>query len=125
MERVGMRIEVFKVTGKYAVDNSSGEAVYSLAQSSLENNPGQAVELNFSGVEVFATAFLNVAVGQLLRDHSPEELQSRLRITGLIMGGAYTLRAVIDNAKNYYKKEKEDGKVKGPQGGQETLGSGG
>ncbi|MBD2542537.1 STAS-like domain-containing protein [Planktothricoides sp. FACHB-1370] len=33
---------------------------------------GRPVELDFAGVEIFASPFFNFAIGQLLRDISPD-----------------------------------------------------
>lgn len=63
---------------------------------------GNAVELDFAGVSVFASAFFNFAIGQLLKDLSPNQLNERLKITNLSPNGYSILKRAIDNAKHYY-----------------------
>ena len=63
---------------------------------------GHSVELDFSGINVFASAFFNFAIGQLLQDLSPDSLNQLLKITALPPNGYSILKRVIDNAKHYY-----------------------
>lgn len=95
-----MSHEIYEITGEYATDADSGQQVYVLIHSQLLS--GQSVELNFRGVNVFASAFFNFAIGQLLKDLSPDSLKERLKITNLTPNGHSILKRVFDNAKHYY-----------------------
>ena len=63
---------------------------------------GHAVELDFTGVAVFASPFLNAAVGQLLKDLKADDLNRLLTVTNLAHAGGEVLARVIENAKRYY-----------------------
>ena len=95
-----MLIKVFDISGKYAIAPSSGKEIYAQIHPALQ--AGEQVELDFSGVEVFASAFFNFSIGQLLRDLQPDTLNSLLKFSNLNSSGSATLRHIIDNAKRYY-----------------------
>ncbi|MBN3885862.1 MAG: STAS-like domain-containing protein [Nostoc sp. JL34] len=60
------------------------------------------VELDFAGVEIFASPFFNFAIGQLLRDIKPETLNRLLKFSNLNTVGKQILKLVIENSKRYY-----------------------
>jgi hypothetical protein len=60
------------------------------------------VELDFAGVDFFASPFFNFAIGQLLRDIPPETLNRLLKRSNLNRVGRQILRQVIGNSKQYY-----------------------
>lgn len=95
-----MSYKIYEITGEYATDADSGQQVYDLIHPALL--AGNPVELDFSGVSVFASAFFNFAIGQLLKDLSPDILNDLLKITGLSPNGYSILKRVIENAKHYY-----------------------
>lgn len=95
-----MNVQVSTMTGEYATDAESGQQVYDVIHPVLK--AGQSVDLNFSGVTVFASAFFNVAIGQLLQDLGPESLNTLLKIEDLSSAGHNILKRVIANAKRYY-----------------------
>jgi STAS-like domain of unknown function (DUF4325) len=95
-----MSYKIYEITGEYATDVDSGERVYDLIYP--EFLAGRSVELDFDGVNVFASAFFNFAIGQLLKDLSPNRLNELLKITNLSPNGDSILNRVIDNAKHYY-----------------------
>ena len=77
-----------------------GEIVYNLIHESLVH--GDQVELDFDGVEIFASPFFNAGVGRLLVDLNPDALNKLLKFNHLSDFGSRVLRRVIDNAKDYY-----------------------
>jgi hypothetical protein len=95
-----MVYKIHEITGEYATDADSGQQVYDLIHSQLLCD--QSVELDFSGVSVFASAFFNFAIGQLLKDLPSDRLNELLKITNLTPNGYSILKRVIDNAKHYY-----------------------
>jgi hypothetical protein len=95
-----MQCTVHEIVGENAITLDDGQGVYDQIQAAL--SAGQVVELDFAGVEVFASPFFNAAIGQLLRDHSADALNRLLRITGLNSAGYDVLRRVIENSKRYY-----------------------
>ncbi len=63
---------------------------------------GSTVELNFKGVQVFASPFFNAAIGQLLRDISTAKLNDLLKVVDLPPNGVDTLKRVIENSREFY-----------------------
>jgi hypothetical protein len=61
---------------------------------------GNAVELDFENVTVLASPFLNAAIGRLLKDIKPSNLNRLLKITNLVPTGLAVLRRVIENSKD-------------------------
>lgn len=95
-----MSYKIYDITGEYAADTDSGQQVYDLIYPELL--AGHSIELDFDGVSVFASAFFNFAIGQLLKDLTPDSLNKCLKITNLSFNGHGLLKRVIDNAKHYY-----------------------
>ena len=95
-----MIYKIYELTEAYATDSESGQKLYDLIHPELRS--GQKGELDFSGVEVFASAFFNFAIGQLLSDLDPETLNQHLKFVALTADGQYVLNRVIENAKRYY-----------------------
>ena len=63
---------------------------------------GRPVELDFTKISVFASPFFNAAIGQLLKDIKPEDLNHLLKISNLTPAGTEVLKRVIENSKQYY-----------------------
>ncbi|MBE9102332.1 STAS-like domain-containing protein [Vacuolonema iberomarrocanum] len=95
-----MNYKIYDIAGEYATDADSGQRLYDLIHPQLRD--GNTVGLDFSEVNVFASAFFNFAIGQLLKDISSDQLNKQLKITHLSPNGLTILKRVIDNAKDYY-----------------------
>lgn len=97
-----MHINVKELVGENAMTLDDGEAIYSLIRPKLE--AGETVELNFDGVQVFASPFFNAGIGRLLdgSNLTTDSLNTRLKFENLTDFGARVLRRVIENAKDYY-----------------------
>src|SRR5438309_1524311 len=95
-----MRLAVHDYVGENAITRKSGQPVYDAIHGPLAN--GELVCLDFEGIKVYASPFLNVAIGQLYRDLSSDELNSRLKVENMTPAGRDTLRVVINTAKNRY-----------------------
>ncbi|NET30433.1 MAG: STAS-like domain-containing protein [Cyanothece sp. SIO1E1] len=98
-----MAYKVYELTGEYAMSSESGQKLYDLIHPELLAD--NSVELDFSGVNVFASAFFNFAIGQLLKDISSDDLNRQLSFTALNTNGHSVLRRVIENAKRYYSDQ--------------------
>ena len=99
-----MTIKVHETVGRYCITADGGQKLYDLIYPQLRaDNP---VELDFTGVDVFASPFFNFAIGQLLRDFPPDRLNHLVRFSALKPNGRKVLERVIDNAKHYYSDEK-------------------
>lgn len=95
-----MKYSVASLVGKYCMTGDDGETVFGLIHPALK--AGQSAELDFTGVEVVASPFLNNAVGRLVEDISAADLNRLLRITNMSAPTLYLLRKVIENARRYY-----------------------
>jgi STAS-like domain of unknown function (DUF4325) len=76
-----VRYDIYDITRWHAIAPNDGNQLH--AQISPVLIAGQDVELDFKRVEVFATAFFNVAVGSLLKGVSINNLKRQLKITNL------------------------------------------
>lgn len=65
----------------------------------------ELVEIDFSGVELMTTAFLNIVIGDLYKDYSSDTLKSMLKITNVEVGDARRIKKVTDTAKLFYGNE--------------------
>jgi hypothetical protein len=95
-----MLYNVYEITGQYAIAPNNGQELYEQIFPHLSE--GKNIELDFSRVNIFATAFFNVAMGQLLKDLSRSDLNRQIQITGLSSDGQNILRRVMDNSERYY-----------------------
>src|SRR5882672_7658823 len=95
-----MRLTVRDVVGENAITLEDGQGVFDRIAPVLVS--GQPVELDFAGVTVFASPFFNAAIGQLLKDLKPDDLNRLLHVLNLVPAGLDVVRQVIQNAKEYY-----------------------
>ena len=72
---------------------------------------GRTVVLDFEGVEMLTTAFLNVIIGNLYKDYNSEELKSMLKFEHLDEATAILIKKVTTNAKSFYNDEKDYSKI--------------
>jgi hypothetical protein len=95
-----MTVDIKPLVGEFAVAAKDGDTVYNLIQAPLER--GESVQLDFTGVRVIATPFFNAAIGRLIKDIDPTDLQARMTFTNLLPVGYKVLETVIANSKEYY-----------------------
>lgn len=95
-----MKLEIRTLVGKNCMTREDGQAVYDRIYPELVAK--RPVELDFAGVEIFASPFFNFAIGQLLRDIDPNDLNNLLKISNLNPIGRPILKRVIENSKKYY-----------------------
>jgi len=95
-----MKYDIHELVGENAITLEDGQRVFDLIHPNLA--AGLAVELDFTRVGVYASPFFNAALGQLLRDLKPEDLNRLLKMEGLNPVGREVARRVIDNSKQYY-----------------------
>ena len=95
-----MKVKVSDLVGANCVTYEDGQKVYDLVHGELQS--GRRVEVDFEGVRVLVSLFLNAAIGRLLEDISNEDLNGLLVISHLPAGGLETLKRVIENSNDYY-----------------------
>lgn len=96
-----MKLEIKSLVGDSCVTSEDGQRVYNEIHPKLTS--GESVCLNFSGVRVFASPFFNFAIGQLLKDLEPEDLNQLLKVEKIKADGLLVWQRVVENAKEYYK----------------------
>lgn len=94
-----IKIDSF-ITLHQGVTPDEGKPVNDEIRALIATN--EAVEIDFSGVEMMTTAFLNVVIGDLYKDFSSEELKERLRIVNVSDDDARRIKKVTDTAKLFY-----------------------
>ncbi len=96
-----MKIQVHSLIGPICVTLEDGQKVYSRIYPELEKK--RQVELDFYGVNIFASPFFNSAIGQLFREFTKEDLKGLLIIRNLNPTGNNVLKKVIENSSQYYQ----------------------
>jgi len=97
------KYNIYDLVGKYCMTLEDGQKVYKLIHPELKAE--RPVEVDFAGVNIFASPFFNFAIGQLLGDIKPETLNRLLKVSNLNPVGKQVLKAVIENSKRYYSDE--------------------
>ena len=95
-----MKLNIREVTGQDAITTEDGQTVFDAIKPELDSH--RTVELDFEGVEVFASPFFNAAIGQLLSDFRREYLREHLQIMNLEEMGSDLMARVIANSERYY-----------------------
>jgi hypothetical protein len=93
-------VKVMEITGENAVAQEDGQKLYEIVTEQLKS--GQELQLDFHGVKIFASPFFNAAIGQLLKDFGPDDLNRRLKFEHLSSVGQEVLKRVIENSKKYF-----------------------
>lgn len=97
-----VKIKVADVIGSnLGVSSEDGGAVFEKIRIAL--NARQSVELDFTGIDMLISAFLNAAVGKLVEDLSIDEIHQRIKFTGMADGDPELLEKVLENARRYYE----------------------
>ncbi len=97
--KIGINIAE-KLGAKSAVSTDSGKYICNLIIKVIEK--GGLVELNFAGVGLLTSAFLNAAIGQLYNKYDSPTLQEKLSVVNMDSDDKYTLSLVIKRAKEYF-----------------------
>lgn len=93
------------IGGNAAFTPSAGDKVFSQIHTLLQK--GEDTTLNFTGVGLITTAFLNAALGQLYAHYQSDFLNQHLKLESVASDDAVRIRLVLDRAKEYFAdKEK-------------------
>ena len=99
-------ISVKEMVGPNAISMNSGQKI---KEEILRQWEGvDKINLNFDGIDVFASPFFNASVGALLKGRTIEELQGKLEFTNISDHGRRLINLVIQNALKFYS---DDGKI--------------
>lgn len=66
----------------------------------------ETIILDFKGITLLTTAFLNAAIGQLYKTYTSEELNQRLKLQNVSQDDLLRFKTVIERAKEYFKDPK-------------------
>lgn len=87
-----------------AVSSEDGNLVY--IEIDKEIDKGMIVELDFSGITMMITAFLNAAIGQLYKKYNGGKLNKVLKLKNVADEDIVLFLKVIDRAKEYFTNKK-------------------
>jgi hypothetical protein len=86
-----------------ALTPDSGSLVFEVLSSALSKD--ESISIDFSGIEVMTSAFLNAAIGQLYSQFNSEKLNKFLKVKNLPIEDRALLLKVIERAKDYFKDQ--------------------
>ena len=102
METITIKVNDF-VSRNKGVTPDEGQPIYDKLMELFKE--GNHAVLDFDGVEITTTAFLNVAVGNLYRTYTSEELKEVLSFAHVSDSTAFKIKEVTNNAKACYSDE--------------------
>ena len=92
------------IEGSSAVSADDGQVIFDKIKDALHNN--KLVELDFDGIEILTTAFLNAAIGQLYSKYTSDKLNQLLKLKNVSQEDLTLFQKVIRRAKEYYANPK-------------------
>lgn len=104
MKAPTMKLSMKDLFGEDCLTPEDGQRAHDLIRRELKQR--HDVTLDFSGVRVVVSLFLNQAIGRLYADITPDEIRAHLHIVGMNDPGQFALRRVVENSKNYYHDER-------------------
>ncbi len=87
-----------------AVSSDDGEIVLNQINECLKS--GGTVELDFSEISLFTTAFLNSAIAPLYNSFTSEQLNNALKLKNVEEEDRILFKKVIERAKEYFANKK-------------------
>ena len=92
-----------KVTDNIAVTPDEGQPILNEIIGYIK--AGDSLEIDFSGLQICTTAFLNVLIGNLYKDYTSEQLKQIITFKGLDNPLKERIKKVTDRAKMFYKNQ--------------------
>jgi hypothetical protein len=102
-------IRIHEHFGENLLTPEEGERLLGEIQPELAN--GKSVTLDFAGVRIVTSAFLNAAIGRLYGSFSHDVIRQHLSVENLSDIGRFTLKRVVENSKAYYESAEYRGAV--------------
>jgi hypothetical protein len=93
------------INSDVAVSTDDGDLVFAEIDKALTLD--QAVELDFSGIQILITAFLNAAIGQLYSKYESQQLNAMLKLTHVANEDKILFKKVVERAKEYFANKRE------------------
>ncbi|QNN42946.1 STAS-like domain-containing protein [Pedobacter roseus] len=90
------------IKSELAVSTEKGNEVFEIIDSYLQKN--EKVELDFAGINIMITAFLNAAIGRLYgnKAYTTEFLNEHLKVENVEKEDRALFKDVIQRAKEYF-----------------------
>jgi hypothetical protein len=101
-----MNINVLTVIGKTAVSREGGLKLKKELDRAIESN--EFVEVDFEGVQVYASPFFNTAIAPYLGKMKFNEMKEKFTCLNLSPIGRKLLNQVIHNAIDFYSKNSDE-----------------
>lgn len=97
-----IRIKLTDTVGSnLCVSSEDGGAVFEKLDAALKTD--RPIELDFSGIDMVISAFLNAAVGRLAEHLSIAQIHERIAFTNLGEEDRELMDRVLENAVRYYE----------------------
>lgn len=97
-------IIVKTLVGPLCVSADDGQKLHDAIAEVLRAK--RRVSVNFEGVSILISAFLNAAIGQLYGEFAEDVIRENLGVAGLGPEDLTLLKLVVDNAKVYFHNRK-------------------
>ena len=83
-----------------AVSSDDGQKLFEEISKAIEQ--GEDVEVDFSGIDLIVSTFLNAAIGQLYGKHTSESIKEHVSVKNLSNDDLNILKKVVERAKQYF-----------------------
>jgi hypothetical protein len=103
MENINILIKEL-INIETAVSSDDGDVVFNDIVTAF--NKDFNVILDFAGITLMTTAFLNSAIGQLYSIYTSDELNSKLKLKNIADEDRILFKKVIERAKQYQENKK-------------------
>lgn len=93
------------INSELAVSTDNGTKVFQIVNNCLQNK--EKITLDFSGITIMITAFLNAAIGSLYgnKEYTPAFLNEYLKVKGVQKEDEILFVDVIERAKEYFSNK--------------------
>lgn len=96
-----------EINNSLAVSSDDGNKIFRIIVPMLRN--GETLELDFEGIDIMTSAFLNAAIGQLYSEFKSEQLNSLLKLVNVADEDRSLIKKVIERAKEYFANKDDFG----------------
>ncbi|WP_027879233.1 STAS-like domain-containing protein [Mesoflavibacter zeaxanthinifaciens] len=91
------------IDGNFAVTTDDGNTIYYIVDEHLTEK--KEVVLDFMGITIVTTAFLNAAIGQLYNKFNSEQISPYLSLRNIDDEDLILFKKVTDRAKQYFAEK--------------------
>jgi len=109
MKEETITVKISEICGVHCVGVEDGASLFN--KLSVQLKSGAALLLDFAGVLTLTSSFLSASVGKLYGQFDPEDLDKRLKWTGIDEDDTQLVQLVIRNARAHFVKSIKDRKI--------------